>query len=156
MSGIDVSTQALNQTYSEPFCALVIDPHRTITGGKVEIGAFRTYPADYTPAASNSNSQFQSIPLNKIEDFGVHANKYYQLEVEYFKSPMDDVLLDLLWEKYWISTLSQSNLDTRWNHLNAKIEDVSSKIGISCEQKSMQLLESRDQQKERGNIVKQR
>jgi COP9 signalosome complex subunit 5 len=44
LSGIDVGTQKLNQTYSEPFVAIVIDPKRTISAGKVEIGAFRTYP----------------------------------------------------------------------------------------------------------------
>ena len=44
LSGIDVGTQSTQQTYSEPFLAIVIDPHRTIAAGKVEIGAFRTYP----------------------------------------------------------------------------------------------------------------
>ena len=28
----------------EPFLAIVVDPHRTVAAGKVEIGAFRTYP----------------------------------------------------------------------------------------------------------------
>jgi COP9 signalosome complex subunit 5 len=40
LSGIDVSTQMLNQTYQEPFLAVVIDPTRTVSAGKVEIGAF--------------------------------------------------------------------------------------------------------------------
>jgi COP9 signalosome complex subunit 5 len=44
LSGIDVSTQMLNQQYTEPFLAVVVDPHRTMAAGKVEIGAFRTYP----------------------------------------------------------------------------------------------------------------
>ena len=44
LSGIDVGTQATQQQYQEPFLAIVIDPHRTIAAGKVEIGAFRTYP----------------------------------------------------------------------------------------------------------------
>lgn len=44
LSGIDVSTQSLNQNYQEPFVAIVIDPIRTISSGKVNIGAFRTYP----------------------------------------------------------------------------------------------------------------
>ena len=44
MSGIDVNTQQLNQRHFEPFVALVIDPLRTSATGKVEIGAFRTYP----------------------------------------------------------------------------------------------------------------
>lgn len=52
LSGIDVNTQMLNQQYQEPFVAVVIDPNRTMSAGKVEIGAFRTYPTVrkvYTP-----------------------------------------------------------------------------------------------------------
>jgi COP9 signalosome complex subunit 5 len=75
----------------------------------VDIGAFRTFPETYTPSSSSS-SEYQSIPLSKIEDFGVHANQYYSLEVQVFKSRMDDELLGLLWNKYWVSTLSQSPL----------------------------------------------
>lgn len=44
LSGIDVSTQMLNQNYQEPWLAIVIDPVRTISAGKVCLGAFRTYP----------------------------------------------------------------------------------------------------------------
>lgn len=31
-------------TLQEPFLAIVVDPHRTVAAGKVEIGAFRTFP----------------------------------------------------------------------------------------------------------------
>ena len=86
-----------------------IDPNRTISAGKVDIGAFRTYPENYTPPNASA-SEYQSIPLSKIEDFGVHANQYYQVDVEIFKSSLDNELLALLWNKYWVNTLSQSPL----------------------------------------------
>ena len=35
--GIDVSTQMEHQLYEDPFVAIVIDPIRTISAGKVEI-----------------------------------------------------------------------------------------------------------------------
>lgn len=98
-----------NQKFQDPFVAVVIDPNRTISAGKVDIGAFRTYPESYTPPDAGS-SEYQSIPLNKIEDFGVHANQYYPLEVQVFKSSLDSELLGLLWNKYWVNTLSQSAL----------------------------------------------
>ena len=98
-----------NQKFQDPFVAVVIDPNRTISAGKVDIGAFRTYPENYTPPDAAS-SEYQSIPLNKIEDFGVHANQYYPLEVQIFKSALDAELLGLLWNKYWVNTLSQSAL----------------------------------------------
>ena len=44
LSGIDVSTQMLNQNFQDPFVAIVVDPTRTISAGKVNLGAFRTYP----------------------------------------------------------------------------------------------------------------
>ena len=34
----------LNQNFQDPFVAIVIDPVRTISAGKVNLGAFRTYP----------------------------------------------------------------------------------------------------------------
>lgn len=99
-----------NQRYQDPFVAVVIDPNRTISAGKVDIGAFRTYPEDYKAPSTGKSDEYQSIPLSKIEDFGVHANSYYPLDVKIFKSSLDDDLLGLLWNKYWVNTLSQSPL----------------------------------------------
>lgn len=48
-------------------------------------------------------SEYQTIPLSKIEDFGVHCKSYYSLDIAYFKSSLDAGLLDLLWAKYWVS-----------------------------------------------------
>ncbi|XP_064389049.1 COP9 signalosome complex subunit 5-like isoform X3 [Halichondria panicea] len=111
LSGIDVSTQMLNQQFQEPWAAIVVDPIRTMSAGKVSLGAFRTYPKGYKPAADGS-SQYQTIPLDKIEDFGVHCKQYYSLTVSYFKSSLDSYLLDLLWNKYWVNTLSSCSLLT--------------------------------------------
>lgn len=74
LSGIDVSTQMLNQQFQEPFLAVVIDPTRTVSAGKVEIGAFRTFPEGFQPP-DEQVSEYQTIPLNKIEDFGVHCKQ---------------------------------------------------------------------------------
>ncbi|KAI8812795.1 JAB1/Mov34/MPN/PAD-1 ubiquitin protease-domain-containing protein [Cladochytrium replicatum] len=127
LSGIDVSTQMLNQQFQEPFCAIVIDPNRTISAGKVELGAFRTYPAGYTPP-DEGVSEYQSIPLSKIEDFGVHSKKYYQLEVSYFKSTLDTNLLELLWHKYWVNTLSSSPLITNREYNARQMMDLAEKV----------------------------
>lgn len=40
----------------------------------------------------------------------MHANSYYPLKVSVFKSSSDAKLLGLLWNKYWVNTLSQSPL----------------------------------------------
>lgn len=139
LSGIDVGTQQMQQKYNDPSVAVVIDPDRTISTGRVEIGAFRTFPENYEAAAnpaksssdaessSNSNST-TAVPLVKAEDFGAHASKYYALEVSHFKSTLDTHLLDLLWSKYWVQTLSQSPLFTNRDYGNKQMLDLSSKI----------------------------
>ncbi|KAI8787215.1 COP9 signalosome complex subunit 5 [Biomphalaria glabrata] len=127
LSGIDVSTQMLNQQFQEPFVAIVIDPVRTISAGKVNIGAFRTYPKGYK-APDEHPSEYQSIPLNKIEDFGVHCKAYYPLEMSYFKSSMDRRLLESLWNKYWVNTLSSSSLLTNADYTTGMIFDLSDKL----------------------------
>ncbi|KAI8616890.1 JAB1/Mov34/MPN/PAD-1 ubiquitin protease-domain-containing protein [Chytriomyces sp. MP71] len=127
LSGIDVSTQMLNQQFQEPFCAVVIDPNRTISAGKVSLGAFRTYPESYTPPNA-APSEYQNIPLSKIEDFGVHANRYYELSVEYFMSSMDKGVLELLWNKYWVATLSANPVLSNREYNTRQIMDLAEKI----------------------------
>jgi len=127
LSGIDVSTQMLNQQFQEPFVAVVIDPIRTISAGKVDLGAFRTYPKGYKPPEEGP-SEYQSIPLNKIEDFGVHCKQYYSLDVGYFKSSLDSRLLDSLWNKYWVNTLSSTHLITNADYVTGQIRDLGEKL----------------------------
>jgi len=126
LSGIDVSTQMLNQQFSEPWLAIVVDPVRTISSGKVELGAFRVYPEGHK--ADDGPSEYQHIPISKIEDFGVHCKQYYPLEVSYFKSALDSHLLDLLWNKYWVNTLSQNAILTNRNYTAGQISDLSEKL----------------------------
>jgi len=135
LSGIDVTTQMVNQQFQEPFVAIVIDPTRTISAGKVNLGAFRTYPKGYKPP-DEGPSEYQTIPLNKIEDFGVHCKQYYSLEVSYFKSALDQKLLDSLWNKYWINTLSSSTLLTNADYVTNQVLDLSEKLEQSISQVS--------------------
>ena len=127
LSGIDVSTQLLNQQFQEPFLAVVIDPTRTISAGKVNIGAFRTYPKGYKPP-DDGPDEYQTIPLNKIDDFGVHCKHYYSLEMSYFKSTLDRKLLESLWNRYWVSTLSSSSLLTNAEYMTGQVVDLSEKL----------------------------
>jgi len=126
LSGIDVSTQEIQQQQG-PFIAVVVDPSRTISAGRVEIGAFRTYPRNYKPSVE-AGRKYQSIPRAKVEDFGTHADRYYTLDVTYFKSSLDSKLLDLLWHKYWINTLSSSPLVANKDYNIGQIRDMAEKI----------------------------
>ncbi|KAM7223703.1 JAB1/Mov34/MPN/PAD-1 ubiquitin protease domain containing protein [Rhypophila decipiens] len=128
LSGIDVATQALQQQFNEPFVAVVVDPDRTVSANKVEIGAFRTFPADFHPTASSS-ADGGAVPLAKAEDFGAHASRYYSLEVEHFKSGLDAGLLESLWNKYWVQTLAQNPLLTNREYSAGQMLDLASKTG---------------------------
>lgn len=96
----DVETQRLYQRANEPFVAVVIDPVKTTAQRRVEIGkecaiyskdiavllgAFRTYEktssAPSGTAADGAARVVGNIPLDKVQDFGAHANSYYSLEV---------------------------------------------------------------------------
>ncbi|CAL5438124.1 unnamed protein product [Camellia sinensis] len=111
----------LNQQFQEPFLVVVIDPTRTVSAGKVEIGAFQTYPEGYKPA-DEPVSEYQTIPLNKIEDFGVHCKQYYSLDITYFS------LLDLLRNKYWVNTLSSSPLLGNKDYVAGQLSDLAEKL----------------------------
>lgn len=127
LSGIDCNTQMTNQQYQEPFLAIVVDPVRTMASGKVEIGAFRTYPEGYKPPEEGP-SEYQTIPLSKIEDFGVHAKQYYALDITFFKSSTDAHILDLLWNKYWVNTLCASPLISNREFAAGQVADIAEKL----------------------------
>ncbi|KAL1649134.1 COP9 signalosome catalytic subunit rri1 [Diplodia intermedia] len=133
LSGIDVTTQATQQTFGDPFLAVVIDPDRTVSAGKVEIGAFRTYPEGYKPDLATGGGQangdgFQTIPLGKIEDFGAHSDRYYALEVTHYKSTLDSRILESLWNKYWVGTLSGAPLLTNRDYATNQVADLARKV----------------------------
>lgn len=139
LSGIDVNTQKTQQQFQDPFCAIVIDPDRTVSAGKVEIGAFRTYSTEYVEDQAKTGGAakvtggvdsdgFETIPLGKIEDFGVHASHYYSLEVSHYKSSLDAKLLEALWNKYWVQTLSSSPLISNRDYGTKQISDLARKM----------------------------
>lgn len=134
LSGIDVATQ-MTQQLGGPFVAVVIDPDRTISAGRVEIGAFRTFPQDFVPTKeAHEDDDYQTIPLGKAEDFGAHANQYYSLETTHFKSTLESEILSLLWNKYWVATLSQSPLFASRDFGSKQIMDLSQKVGKASRQ----------------------
>jgi COP9 signalosome complex subunit 5 len=143
LSGIDVTTQSTHQTHYDPYLAIVIDPDRTVSMGKVDIGAFRTYPDGYKPSGdaatrrtggggSGSSSggggggydEYEHVPSDKIDDFGAHSARYYPLEVTHFKSALDTRLLEVLWRKYWVATLTHSQALASQQYATKQMREV--------------------------------
>jgi len=50
--------------------------------------------------------------------------QYYALDITYFKSSLDSHLLDLLWNKYWVNTLSSSPLLGNRDYVAGQIFDL--------------------------------
>ncbi|OMH82072.1 Alpha,alpha-trehalose-phosphate synthase [UDP-forming] A [Zancudomyces culisetae] len=107
LSGIDVNTQKLNQRYQDPWLAIV----------------------DYSPDIPTSRKA-DSLPSEKIEDFGMHSNMYYQLDVSYFKSNIDKQVLDSIWTQYWGNALSKKITTTHTKSLELKIRAEAEKLEI--------------------------
>lgn len=102
LSGIDVATQSLNQNFQDPYLAIVVDPVQTVNQGKVEIGAFRTLPVGYN---AEKNRQVNIKSKSKKADFGIHADQYYSLDIELFKSKKDEEYIDMILNKSWVLNL---------------------------------------------------
>ena len=54
--------------------------------------------------------------------------QYYSLDVTFFKSSLDSHMLDLLWNKYWVNTLSASPLISNREFAAGQIADVAEKL----------------------------
>ncbi|CAJ0558062.1 unnamed protein product, partial [Mesorhabditis spiculigera] len=127
---VDANTFVVTESFAlpEPWVAVVIDPLRTMSAGKVDIGAFRTYPKGYKPPEERGGAnEYQSVPLHKIEDFGVHCKQYYSLDVTFFKSALDDKVLKSMFNTYWINSLRASPIFANSDYINAQLSDLAGK-----------------------------
>ena len=68
------------------------------------------------------------IPGEKVDDFGLHAHKYYKVDHNVFKSQLDGVVLDRLWNEYWIHTLSSSPILANKDFVNKSVVSVVDKL----------------------------
>ncbi|CAR21662.1 COP9 signalosome catalytic subunit RRI1 [Lachancea thermotolerans CBS 6340] len=86
LSGIDVQTQELNQTFQDPYIAVVVDPKKSAEDKRLSIGAFRTLNEDEIP---------ENVDQYGDSRYGHHSHKYYELEVKIFTSIFDTTLEQL-------------------------------------------------------------
>lgn len=68
--------------------------------------------------------------MDKMKDFGLHADRYYQLEHSFFKSKLDSSILEILWNEYWIQTLSSSPLLNNSEYLTQAISNIAVKTEL--------------------------
>ncbi|KIK65840.1 hypothetical protein GYMLUDRAFT_239534 [Collybiopsis luxurians FD-317 M1] len=80
----------------------LVDPNRTMTAGKVDVRAFRTYLENYSPPKP--------------------------IQVEIFTSNLETQLWDLLENEYWTNTLSQSPLFLCNVYAVSQVTDLNSNL----------------------------
>jgi COP9 signalosome complex subunit 5 len=113
LSGIDISNQRLHQSHEEPYLAIVIDPIRSKQDGRLHIGAFRTLPLATVNSNSSTNPSFVSFSSQKNQDHGIHKNEYYELEVFFKTSALDEELLKQLNKSILADSKETSNRDPK-------------------------------------------
>eukprot|EP01068_Selenidium_serpulae_P008311 Selendium_serpulae@DN4951_c0_g1_i1.p1 len=126
LSGVDVRTQKNNQMSPmfEPSVAIVVDPTKTCSSGKVDIGAFRTLKVEDTRSEDLVDSD---IPRNKAKEFGEWWRSYYSIPVQIFKTTVDTKLMEAMWANYWSASLCASPLITRREMLAKTASDIASR-----------------------------
>ncbi|QRG37050.1 hypothetical protein FDK38_001420 [Candidozyma auris] len=141
LSGIDVATQSLNQNFQDPYLAIVVDPVQSSNQGKVEIGAFRTLPIDQESNESSKGKKINTSSKSKMKDFGIHADQYYPLDIELFKSKEDEKCIKMILNKSWASNLlfSQSGLREYNKRLVDRVESLLNDLSFSRDAKDTKL-----------------
>ena len=107
LSGIDCNTQKFMQMVNKTWFALVVDPYRTKSNRKIDFGCFRLYNNEKT---ARQIQEFDSIPLNRAEEFGVHQSKYYRIPHYFFQSKFESNIVKLIYKNYWVDSLCSNAL----------------------------------------------
>lgn len=125
LSGIDVSTQRLNQI-QDPYLAIVVDPIKSINQGKIDIGAFRTYPEGIRVESNEA----------KRAKFGNYSGQYYSLDIEIFTSNVDQKLINFINEETWINELliKQEVEESKDGEMVDNIKKIIKKVKESIEE----------------------
>ena len=95
LSGIDMETQDLNQSFQDPYLAIVVDPTMSLENGEICIGAFRTYKKGTDSGGLN----FYELPLlvfdselsRQIKDSNINC-VFQQLDEHYELSLIDSLM----------------------------------------------------------------
>lgn len=144
LSGIDVATQSLNQNFQDPYLAIVVDPVQLSNQGKIEIGAFRTLPMEYESREGSKGKNVNTRSKEKMKDFGIHADQYYALDIELFKSKQDEECINVILNKSWAANLfhSENAVQEYDRRLVDRVELLLSDLSFASETKELKLFKT--------------
>ncbi|XP_063900684.1 COP9 signalosome complex subunit 5-like [Zophobas morio] len=122
LSKIDCGTQRCCQR-GGMHVAVVVDPHRTLADGRLELGAFRCYPQDYRPPGKTETQE-------KFLKFGSCAEEYYPLEVAYFNTSFQQKILEEVSLGLQSRAVPCLSYDVRKNYLKKMVDDLNNKFAF--------------------------
>ena len=120
-SAIDIQNHRLNQNYRGGcYVGLVIDPINTSSSGKLHLGAYS--------AIQEKDVQDIKIPDDILFKYGTMANHYYELNIHFFKTKTDDIVLKDIISRSYYQTISASPLDLNAEYIGKNVENVATQI----------------------------
>ena len=96
---------------------------------------------------ANAGTTQSSIPLEKVEDFGVHADRYYEVKSSFFKTETDEFALDVIRADRWADVLSRGPTE------RAKKEDIIKQEIEQLSKKVFHAVKTRPEQKQGTDVV---
>ena len=75
------------QIVNKTWFALVVAPYRTKSNSKIYFGCFWLYKNE---KSARKIQRFDSLPLNRTKEFGVHQKKYYRISHYFFQSKSEN------------------------------------------------------------------
>lgn len=86
LSNIDMQTQQLNQSFQDPYLAVVVDPKKSVSDGAVRIGAYRT-----VKTLRKDKIPREAVPANEPEKLQRTDDlQFYELPITMVGSELDD------------------------------------------------------------------
>ena len=102
--------QRAEDPHGNPWVALVVDPQRSLALGQPDIMGFRVYPPEYMPPAGQGPDGIVREERLQIDRWGACWNRYYKLNVEYYRSELAAQTLGVLRNNFlWMSSLDISS-----------------------------------------------
>ncbi|CAB4255935.1 COP9 signalosome catalytic subunit RRI1 [Maudiozyma barnettii] len=87
LSKIDMSTQNLNQSYQDPYLAIVVDPKKSVDQSAIRIGAFRTLDSGFKDNVNDDHENTTTGDLPPDENL-----TFYELPMRTYASNLDMAL----------------------------------------------------------------
>lgn len=92
LSSIDMMTQDLNQSFQDPYVAIVVDPLKSIKDKKIAIGAFRTIKEEKDLILNDSNHSSKKDVNTDVSDDSL---SFYPLGMDVYDSLLNKCLDEL-------------------------------------------------------------